>query len=296
MAEGGGQRGIYTAGVLDAFMARTFNPFDLAVGVSAGSQNLLAYTLQQPGYAKRAIMELTNRPDFLVFHRCLMAGSVIDLDGYFQTILNDPDFLLPCHNLATVAKNKRLHVVATDSSSLEPVYLVAGPSTALRYLKASSAVPFLYRSGVAVNGHMLVDGGVADPLPIQHAYEQGARRIVLVCNEPFPVSQNRGFKWRHLLSYTRRMPIKSPRLVAMWERYDEAMQAVNSFINNPPDDLQLHVIAPSVPMKCKVFSNQPEQLAAVYDQGFADGIQAVNQLKSWSDTRGNAMRPAGACA
>jgi len=55
VAEGGGQRGIFTAGVLDAFLDQQFNPFELGLGVSAGAQNLLSYFLGEKGYARRVI-------------------------------------------------------------------------------------------------------------------------------------------------------------------------------------------------------------------------------------------------
>lgn len=282
IAEGGGQRGIYSAGVLDAFMAGSFNPFDLAVGVSAGAQNLLAYTLEQPGYARRAIEELTSLPGFFKMHRCLMGRSVLDLDGYFETILHDPDFLLPCNDLATVRRQRCLHVVATDINSLDAVYLKPGPSTALLYLKASSAVPLLYRAGVPVNGQMLVDGGVADPLPVCHAYAQGARRIVLVRNEPFLVSGQVNTSGSRLLNRTRRLPIKSTLFLRMLERHEQAMQSVRDFIHNPPADLQLHVIAPRVALKSKVFSSPAEHLKEDYELGFADGLRSAKQLAAWS--------------
>uniref|UniRef100_UPI0018F8A4AD patatin-like phospholipase family protein n=2 Tax=Enterobacterales TaxID=91347 RepID=UPI0018F8A4AD len=55
VCEGGGQRGIFTAGVLDEFQRASFNPFDLMLGTSAGAQNLSAYICGQPGYARRVI-------------------------------------------------------------------------------------------------------------------------------------------------------------------------------------------------------------------------------------------------
>jgi len=66
VAEGGGQRGIFTAGVLDAFLEKQFNPFELGLGVSAGAQNLLSYFIGEQGYAKRAIAELTAASGFFV--------------------------------------------------------------------------------------------------------------------------------------------------------------------------------------------------------------------------------------
>ncbi|WP_202215042.1 patatin-like phospholipase family protein, partial [Klebsiella pneumoniae] len=49
VCEGGGQRGIFTAGVLDEFLKAGFNPFDLLIGTSAGAQNLSAYLCGQRG-------------------------------------------------------------------------------------------------------------------------------------------------------------------------------------------------------------------------------------------------------
>ena len=64
VCEGGGQRGIFTAGVLDEFMRAQFNPFDLYLGTSAGAQNLSAYICNQPGYARKVIMRYTTKREF----------------------------------------------------------------------------------------------------------------------------------------------------------------------------------------------------------------------------------------
>jgi predicted patatin/cPLA2 family phospholipase len=95
VADRGVQRGIYTAGVLDAFLAEKFNPFNMGCGVSAGAKNLLAYFLEQPGYTKRAIVELTAADDLLVPYRWMTSRNIIDLDGYFDRSVSDPDYWFP---------------------------------------------------------------------------------------------------------------------------------------------------------------------------------------------------------
>ncbi|TGC43164.1 patatin-like phospholipase family protein, partial [Salmonella enterica] len=60
VCEGGGQRGILTAGGLDEFMRAQFNPFHLYFGTSAGAQNLSAYLCNQPGYGRKVIMRYTT--------------------------------------------------------------------------------------------------------------------------------------------------------------------------------------------------------------------------------------------
>lgn len=64
VCEGGGQRGIFTAGVLDSFQQAHFNPFDLMLGTSAGAQNLSAFVCAQPGYARRVITRYTTSKQF----------------------------------------------------------------------------------------------------------------------------------------------------------------------------------------------------------------------------------------
>lgn len=80
VCEGGGQRGIFTAGVLDEFMRAQFNPFDLYLGTSAGAQNLSAFICNQPGYARKVIMRYTTKREFFDPLRFVRGGNLIDLD------------------------------------------------------------------------------------------------------------------------------------------------------------------------------------------------------------------------
>ena len=71
IAEGGGQRGIFTAGVLDAWLENNYDPFDLFIGTSAGSQNLTSYLARQKGYAKRLIRGLSRHKRFFTWPRAV---------------------------------------------------------------------------------------------------------------------------------------------------------------------------------------------------------------------------------
>ncbi len=80
VTEGGGQRGIFTAGVLDAFLHADFNPFDLLIGTSAGSLNLASYVCGHQGHAYKIITETTRRPEFFKLTKYLLNGEGFDLD------------------------------------------------------------------------------------------------------------------------------------------------------------------------------------------------------------------------
>lgn len=85
VCEGGGQRGIFTAGVLDEFMRAQFNPFHLYFGTSAGAQNLSAYLCNQPGYGRKVIMRYTTRREFFYPLRFVRGGNLIDLDWLVES-------------------------------------------------------------------------------------------------------------------------------------------------------------------------------------------------------------------
>lgn len=78
VCEGGGQRGIFTAGVLDEFMRAQFNPFDLYLGTSAGAQNLSAFICNQPGYARKVIMRYTTKREFSI-HCALSVEEILSI-------------------------------------------------------------------------------------------------------------------------------------------------------------------------------------------------------------------------
>jgi len=281
VAEGGGQRGIYTAGVLDAFLRADFNPFTHGVGVSAGAQNLLAYFLGQTGYARWAIAELTSAPDFFVPYRWFGSRSVVDLDGYFERAMNDPDNRLPFQRYGDLVADRDLSFVATDRDTLQAVYLEPDASTALDWMKASSAVPFLYRSGVVHEGRCLVDGGVSDPLPVRHAYEKGARRMLVVRTAGAGVGSHVSHGWRQRLERVGRARALPQTVRRMLGCYEAAIADAEQFLANPPTDLELVQVRPRSALCSQLFGSRSESLVADYRIGMADGKRMLATLDSW---------------
>lgn len=282
VAEGGGQRGIFTAGVLDAFLENHFNPFQLGLGVSAGAQNLLSYFLGEQGYAKRAIAELTAAPGFFVPYRWLGARGVIDLDRYFESTVFDPEYRLPYQRISDVQKFRQLLFIATNRRTMQPMYLQPDRQTVINYLKASSAVPFLYKAPVNVSGQQLVDGGVADPLPIHRAIELGARYIVIirtVCDDTAHSS------WRQridALPLRRALPAT---LLQMLDVHEQAYARAIDIIQQPPQGVRVISIAPKTPLQSHAFGSSSDAIINDYETGRLCGTDMVSRLQSWLPTK-----------
>ena len=278
VAEGGGQRGIYTAGVLDAFLSAGFNPFELGLGASAGAQNLSTYFLSLPGYAKRAIAELTAAPNFAVPYRWLGNRGVLDLDTYFSRLVDDPEFCFPSRKLDGLAGRRQLVFVATSLASLSATYLEPDSASLLTHMKASSAVPFLYKGGVSVGSEILVDGGVADPVPVRRAHELGASRIVVVRTVPVDDTAS---CWRERLKSFRLDRAMPTIMTEMLERHEQAYADALRFIAEPPKGVEILQIAPEKPLRSYVFGSRSDALLADYASGCRAGDAALERLHQW---------------
>lgn len=183
VCEGGGQRGIFTAGVLDEFMRAQFNPFDLFYGTSAGAQNLSAYLCNQPGYGRKVIMRYTTRREFFDPVRFVRGGNLIDLDWLVDS--TSSQMPLAMDNAERLfAAGKAFYMCACRGDDYTPGYFSPNRQNWLDLIRASSAIPGFYRTGVVLDGVNYLDGGVSDAIPVQEAAKQGAKTLVVIRTVP----------------------------------------------------------------------------------------------------------------
>jgi len=273
VVEGGGQRGIFTAGILDSWLAEEFNPFSLLIGTSAGAQNLSSYMTRQSGYAKRSIMQLSNHPDFFNFKRPLSGRSTVDLDWYFDKV-GDPEYQLNMNCAQTQLENRQLLFAATNSDGFTASLLEPTADKWLTMLKASSALPYLYKKGVAINGDNYVDGGVALPIPIKEAYQRGAKKIIVL--RTVPAKHNSRSPWAHKLKSWVCTAQRCPKVLNIITVHENAYDEAVNFIQAPPADAQILEIAPPDKLESQLIGSSAAALAADYKMGYEMGAQFLS--------------------
>ncbi|MFT5808007.1 MAG: putative patatin/cPLA2 family phospholipase [Moritella dasanensis] len=270
VVEGGGQRGIFTAGILDSWLANDFNPFSLLIGTSAGAQNLSSYMTRQSGHAKRSIMQLSKHPEFFDMKRPLSGRNTVDLDWYFDRV-NDPEYQLNMNCAQAQLKNRQLLFSATTINGFCPAFLEPTADNWLTMLKASSALPYLYKKGVAIGDGHYVDGGVALPIPIQEAYHRGAKKIIVL--RTVPAHQNIRSPWAHKLKSWVCSSQRCPKVLEIITGHENAYSEAIDFIQTPPEDAKIIEIAPPQPLASRILGSSDEALAADYKMGYEMGIQ-----------------------
>lgn len=246
VVEGGGQRGIFTAGILDSWLANDFNPFSLLIGTSAGAQNLSSYMTRQSGHAKRSIMQLSKHPEYQLNMNCAQAQL----------------------------KNRQLLFSATNINGFCPTFLEPTADNWLTMLKASSALPYLYKKGVAIGDGHYVDGGVALPIPIQEAYHRGAKKIIVL--RTVPAHQNVQSPWAHKLKSWVCSAQRCPKVLEIITGHENAYNEALNFIQSPPKDAQIIEIAPPKALASRILGSSDEALTADYNMGYEMGTQFLS--------------------
>ncbi|EDK5527560.1 patatin family protein, partial [Salmonella enterica subsp. enterica serovar Kentucky] len=240
VCEGGGQRGIFTAGVLDEFMRAQFNPFHLYFGTSAGAQNLSAYLCNQPGYGRKVIMRYTTRREFFDPLRFVRGGNLIDLDWLVESTAAR----MPLQ-MDTAARlfdsGKSFYMCACRGDDYTPGYFSPTKQNWLDIIRASSAIPGFYRTGVTLEGINYLDGGISDAIPVQEAAKRGAKTIVVIRTVPSqmyytPQWFKRMERW---LGESSLQP-----LVNLVQHHETSYSAIQQFIEKPPGKLRIIEIYP----------------------------------------------------
>ena len=157
--EGGAERSSFTAGVIDALMARNFYAA-AASGTSAGAGCVLNYRSRQQGVSlEMMIMERHSR--YFGIRHMAHTGRFLNLDHMAQEYASRIDW--------TVYQQFAMQTdfVATCCEDGEPAYLTDDGSRHRLFtaIKASCALPIICEP-VELDGKHYIDGSIADPIPL----------------------------------------------------------------------------------------------------------------------------------
>ena len=168
--EGGAMRGLWTAGVTDVMMEHGIKP-DGLIGVSAGAAFGCNYKSRQIGRAIRYNTRFAKDPRYSGLRSLLKSGDYFNAEFGYHIVPYEYDIF----DIQTFEQNPmRFTVVCTDVLTGEAVYhdINHVDYDELEWLRASASMP-LASKVVKVQGHQLLDGGVADSIPLEYFETQG---------------------------------------------------------------------------------------------------------------------------
>ena len=270
--EGGGQRGVFSFGITDTFISRNFDPFDIYIGVSNGVAVLCWYLIRETDnnldkmlYAAKgdylSYKNLFTGKDILKFHQMYEDGKKM-FKPSMEKIKN---------NLA----GKEYIAVVTDAIEANAEYYSFGDDEWMPKMIASGTLPLLVKTPSLINGRRKFDGGITDPLPVEKAYELGAKKIIVI--RTYEKKFRRKLKPENYIGalFSRKYPKLRKALLEHDKTYNRAID----FINNPPHDCDIVQLCPPEKLKSKRDSKNIEILKADYKTGKRIAEEYLNGLE-----------------
>ncbi|MBW1743689.1 MAG: patatin family protein [Deltaproteobacteria bacterium] len=284
--EGGGLRGIYTSGILRFFMDRgIFFPY--VIGVSMGACNAANYVSRQPERNRIVNTRYVNDARYLSYWRLLIKGELFGMDFIFDTI---PNSLVPFDFETFMESDVRCITTVVDCETGEALYYEKNElgEDYFKVLRASTSLPFMAKS-IHYKGRILMDGGLADSVPIRKSLSDGNSKHVIVLTRPKGYRKKRSRFVR--LAYLRYSKYKGL-CEAFGNRHTQYNETMD-FIDELEEREEIFVIRPRSELNVGRAERNKDKLYAAYDQGYADGSACYGAVCSYLNgkTIGSIDRP-----
>lgn len=273
--QGGGTRGIYAAGVLDAFLLNKLY-FPYVIGTSAGSLCGTNYLSKDFGRSKYVVTELMSDPKFVSVRNRIIKGTIFDFDFLFHEV---PKSILPFNEKEFLNSSSFFYMVATDMADGKTIYFEKNAiSDPYKGLAASSSLPLLSKP-VDVDGHLCLDGGVTMSVPFRKPLDEGIEKIVVIA------TRNKGYRKKdikHLQkviakSLYKQYPLFLDAFLKSHEVYNQNMDLLDKL----EEEGRVCIIRPDGPVNVEVACKDKNELVNLYERGYEDGLASINKVNKY---------------
>lgn len=270
--EGGGMRGLYTAGVLDTLMKERIK-VDGMVTVSAGALFGINYASGQHGRALRYNKTYLKDKRYMGMRHLLKTGDIINKEFAYYTV---PYSLDVFDEQSFKTSGIDFYATVTNMETGQAEYKqITDPFRQMETLRASGSMPFVSKP-VDLEGIPYLDGGVADSIPYEQAGDMGYDKKIVILTRP--------------LDYRKSKP--NPFLIDQWykkyPKFKETLKQRYRNYNNTVEQItkdeqtkEAFVIRPSVAIPIKRLERDPDKLQMMYDLGVKDTAARLDELKHY---------------
>ena len=256
-------RGVFTSGVLDAFMKHEVE-FPYVVAVSAGACNGLSYISRQPRRARFSNIDMLQKYGYISLKSLLMQGSIFDPNILYERFPNE---IVP-FDFDTYHQNPTIYEMVTTNCLTGRAEYLSDKDDVKRMtaiVKASSSLPYVAQI-TYVDGIPMLDGGIVDSIPVVRAIDKGYSPNVVI------LTRNRGFRSSEIdIKIPKLFYGEYPRLrVALSRRVEEYNKQLD-LIERMEDWGEIICIRPERPMEVDRICRDVEKLERLYEEGFRLG-------------------------
>ena len=268
--EGGGMRGLFSAGVLDALLELKELSVNGIVGVSSGALFGVNYVSKQKERAVRYNKKYVDDKRYMGLHSWITTGNAVNKDFAFYEL----PYKLDVFDNETFKKAKTdFYVVMTNVESGKPEYVLIEDAFAqMEYLRATSALPFASKI-IEINGKKYLDGGISDSIPIDFCESLGYDKIIAVLTRPEGTYKEDKLGFLYKLVY-RKYPNLVNSLLNMATDYEKVLVKIKDLENKG----KIFVVRPPEVLKIGRLEKNRDKIQKVYDTGLNTGLKELNNI------------------
>ena len=268
--EGGGMRGIYTAGVLDFFMEKNLY-FKDCYSVSAGACHAVSYFSKQKGRSVKINLDYINDKRYCSVNSLIKTGDLFGAEMIYDIIPNK----LELYDYDAFNKyNGNFYCVVTNCKSGKPEYIkVNDMRKDTIIVRASSSLPVLSKM-VKINGEEYLDGGITDSIPIKKSIEDNHEKNVVILTRDKDYRKTKP----KFLRMIKRKYKGYPKLVKAIENRYKMYNDELDFIEEKRKNGEVFVIQPKKPVQISRIEKDKTKLKALYDEGYNDAKEIYEDL------------------
>ena len=272
--EGGAMRGMFTAGVLDVLMENGLVT-DGAIGVSAGAVFGCNYKSHHIGRVIRYNTEYCNDKRYASFKNLVKTGNLYSEQFCYHEV---PEKLDPFNEAAFAASPMDFFVVCTDVKTGEPIYHKCrkGDAEDVLWMEASASMPLAAKI-VKIGHYGLLDGGVADSIPVRFFESIGYKRNLIILTQPKGYTKKKNKFLPAIRAKYFRYPAFVEAVADRHERYNETLSYISMLEQAGKD----YVIRPPIPLEIGAMERDPAQLRRVYETGRAVAQIQVEKIRDF---------------
>ena len=269
--EGGAFRGLFTSGIIDVMMAHDVWP-DGLIGVSAGAAFGCNYKSRQAGRAIRYNKAYAHDPRYSGIRSLLTTGDYFNAQFAYHTMPRQLDVF---DNEAFNANPMQFYAVCTDVETGKAVYkhLEQASDTTYDWIRASASMPLVSRV-IDLEGYKLLDGGVADSIPLAYFESIGYDRNVVILTQP------EGYLKEHnkLMPLLRLSLRKYPKMIEALDQRHLMYNRQLDYVSEAEREGRCLVIRPKESLPIGHISHNPDEMQRVYDMGREEGERRIADI------------------
>lgn len=270
--EGGGMKGIYTAGVLDFFLDKEI-AFSSCYGVSAGACSMCSYLSGQRERAYRVNVDYLGQKAYCSVHSLLKTGDLFGVDMCYGLI---PDYLDPYDYDTFNNYQGKAYAVVTNIKTGEAEYIqLEDMHKDIIAVRASASMPLVSRN-VKIGDELYLDGGIADSIPLRRSIKDGNRKNVVV------MTKEEGFIRRPVssaeLALIKARYVRYPKVYELMRGRHIAYNSTVQYIEEQREQGKVFVIRPKHKSDVGRVEKDKEKLTALYKEGYEDAANCYLEL------------------